>query len=237
MVLGTDAVVEARSPRSVIACGVLRPELDYLLRNRDAGVQVTYLEQSMHRTPHLMPEQVQESVDRASQWAAQIVLGYGLCSNGIMGVRAPEQGLVTTKAHDCVALFLGSIGEYNRLSRSNPGSYYLTRGWILERKDPLGQLENEYVPRMGREMAEWGAKEELRHYSHFVLIDTGVGDLEALRERAMENARFFGKEYMEVRGDLSYLERILFGPYDGRSFYLLEPGDTVQQRWFLRETA
>jgi hypothetical protein len=237
MVLGTDAVIQPQSPRAVIACGVLRPELEFLLRDRGEDVRVIYLEQSMHRTPHLMPERVQESVDEASRWAAQIVLGYGLCSNGIMGVAAPGQGLITTKAHDCVALFLGSIAEYNRLSRACPGSYYLTQGWILERKDPLGQLENEYIPRMGRETAEWGAKEELRHYTHFVFIDTGVGDRDALRERARENARFFGKEYMEVRGDLSYLERILFGPYDGRSFYLLEPGDRVQQRWFLRETA
>ena len=57
-------------------------------------------------------------------------------------------------------------------------------GWIEDRKDPLSYMEDCYVPRMGPEMAEWGMKEELKNYSHFVLIDTGAGNLENLRRRA-----------------------------------------------------
>ena len=229
-------VFRARTPRAVIACSVLEPELESL-RGRDEGVTPIYLEQDMHQTPHLLPEMLQEQVDRAARWAEQIVLGYGLCSNGIVGVTAPEQGLVVTKAHDCVALFLGSMEAHNRLSRENPGTYYLTQALIARDKDPLGRLEREYVPRMGREAAEWGAREELKHYSRFVLIHTGTGDRQALLARARANAEFFGKELFEVRGDGSYLERILHGPYDGRFFYLLRQGEQIHQRWFLGEMA
>lgn len=98
-------------------------------------------------------------------------------------------------------------------------------------------LENEYVPKLGREIAEWGAREELKHYTRFVFIDTGVGDREALRARARENADFFGKELVEIRADLSYLDRIIHGPYDTESFYILTQGEQIQQRWFLRESA
>ncbi|MFO8031638.1 MAG: DUF1638 domain-containing protein [Desulfohalobiaceae bacterium] len=232
-----DTVIHPQSPRTVIACEVFRPELERLRAGRETEVDIVYLEQNLHRSPHLMPEQIQEQVDLAAEHAKQIVLCYGLCSNGIVGVRAPEQGLILTKAHDCVALFLGSVQEYNRLSKKRPGTYYLTRGWIEEQKDPLGTLENEYVPRMGREMAEWGAKEELRHYTHFAFIDTCLGEKEKLRSRALENVQFFGKEYIELRGDQGYLRSILFGPYHGQSFFLLQPGEEVQQRWFLQETA
>jgi hypothetical protein len=229
-----ETVIPARTPRAIIACSVFQPEMESLRKQSDDGVHIVYLEQNMHRTPHLLPETLQEEVDRAARWAEQIVLGYGLCSNGIVGVTAPEQGLVVPKAHDCVALFLGSIEEYNSISRCHPGTYYLTKGWIERDKDPLGMLEREYVPKLGRETAEWGAREELKHYTRFALIDTGAGDRELLRARARENARFFDKELVELRADPGYLERILYGPYDGQYFYLLTSGEQIQQRWFLR---
>ncbi len=232
-----DTVIQAKTPRTVIACGIFWPELEYLRQDSNDHLQIVYLEQNMHRAPHLMPERLQEQVDLASARTKQIVLCYGLCSNGLVGLRAPEQGLIVTKAHDCVALFLGSIQEYNRLSRHQPGSYYLTPGWIEACKDPLGNMENEYQPRMGREMAEWGAREELKHYTHIVYIDTGLDQTGDMRARAKENARFFNKNYMEISADLTYLHQILFGPYQGQNFFLLQTGEQVQQRWFLRETA
>lgn len=231
-----EKVIPARTPRAIIACSVFQPEMERLRQTGNETVHIVYLEQNMHRTPHLLPEMLQDEVDSAAQWAEQIVLGYGLCSNGIVGVTAPQQGLVVTKAHDCVALFLGSIAEYNRLSRHSPGSYYLTQGWIERDKDPLGMLEAEYVPKMGREIAEWGIREELKHYTRFVFIDTGTGDREALRARSRANADFFGMELVEVRADTRYLDKIIHGPYDGKSFYLLHAGEQIQQRWFLRET-
>ncbi len=39
--------------------------------------------------------------------------------------------------------------------------------------------------------AVWAMKEELKHYTHIALINTDIGDLGPLRERAMENAHFF----------------------------------------------
>jgi hypothetical protein len=237
MVASAETVIQPRTPRAIITCSVFESEMENLRHPGNEDVHIVYLEQDLHRAPHLMPDALQDEVDRAAQWAEQIVLGYGLCSNGIVGVTAPEQGLAVTKAHDCVALFLGSIEAYNRLSRHTPGSYYLTKGWIERGKDPLGMLEQEYVPRMGRETAEWGIREELKHYTQFVFIDTGTGDREALRARSRANADFFGMELVEVRADSSYLEKVLYGPYDGKSFYLLSSGEQIQQRWFLRETA
>ncbi|WP_291321667.1 DUF1638 domain-containing protein [Desulfonatronospira sp.] len=234
---GEDTGVESRSPRVVIACGALRPELEHLRLGHENEVHTVYLPQNMHRSPHLLPDLIQEQVDTAAEYASRIILGYGLCSNGIVGVKAPEQGLVITRSHDCVALFLGSLEKFRLTSRDHPGTYYLTRGWIAEGKDPLGTMENDYVPRLGRAWAEWGAREEIKHYTRFVFINTGVGDIQALRNRAMENARFFGKEYLEVQGDLEYLRRILFGPYDRDYFYLVPPFEKVQQRWYVLEAA
>ncbi len=233
---GEDSVLKSKSPRVVIACGVFRPELELLRSGHEDEVKTIYLPQNMHRSPHLLPEMIQEQVDQAENYASRIILGYGLCSNGIVNVKAPKQGLAVTKAHDCIALFLGSLERYRQISRNNAGIYYLTRGWIEEGKDPLGTLEKEYIPRLGRAWAEWGSKEEIKHYSQFMLINTGVGDIEALRERSRENARYYEKDFQEVEGDLTYLRKILFGPYDREYFYLVRPFERVQQRWYVLET-
>jgi hypothetical protein len=210
----------------------MQPELE-ALQSQDNTVEVRYLDQSLHRTPDRMPRLLQEQIDAVHTYASKIILGYGLCSNGIVGVTAPKQGLFVPKAHDCITLFLGSRARYDKTFHARPGTYYLTPGWVAEKKDPLGQMENEYVPRMGREMAIWGIKEELKNYTHIALIDTQVVDLAPLRQRAMQNAKFLEKKYEEIAGTLDYFKKILFGPYDTENFLFLKPGETVQQKPFL----
>jgi hypothetical protein len=128
---------------------------------------------------------------------------------------------------------LGSHAAYLKVFRARPGTYYLTPGWVAEKKDPLGIVEDDYAPRLGRETAEWAMHEELKHYSHITLINTGIGDLPALRARAMENARFFKKEYDEIQGSLEYFKKLLRGPYGEKDFLFIEPGQTITQEMFL----
>jgi hypothetical protein len=224
---------ENTETRVVVACRIFGPELEMLNRRAGGPAEIRYLDQSLHRTPKLMPDLVQAQIDEAAGYASQIVLGYGLCSNGIAGVTAPPQGLIVPRVHDCIALFLGSRASYERAFRDRPGTYYLTAGWVSENRVPLGILENEYVPRVGREKAEWALGEELKHYTHIALIDTGVEDLGPLRGRAMENARFLDKQYEEIQGLLGYFEKILCGPYLDGDFFLLKPGETITQDLFL----
>ena len=218
--------------RVVIACRIMQPEME-ALRSEDKSVELRYLDQSLHRTPDRMPGLLQEQIDEVEKYASKIILGYGLCSNGIVGVTAPEQGLYVPKAHDCITLFLGSRAQYDKTFHEKPGTYYLTPGWVAEKKDPLGQMENEYIPKLGREMAEWGIKEELKHYTHIALIDTQVVNLAPLRQRAMQNAQFLDKKYEEISGALDFFKKILFGPYDNGDFLFLKQGETISQQPFL----
>ena len=221
--------------KQIIACRSLQPEIDHLLAE-DQGheIRVTYLEQALHRTPHRLPQVIQEAVDDVSADVTTIILGYGLCANGVVGVRAPAQGLIVPRVHDCISLFLGSREAYRDAFTKKPGAYYLTPGWVAEEKDPLGFMENDYVPRVGREEAEWAAREELKHYTHIILINTdNGGDQTALKQRALSNARFFKKTFEEQAGTGAYFRKILFGPYDEKDFVIIPPGETVAQKPFL----
>jgi len=225
-----------KASRVIVACRVIQPELEALRREKD-GVDVRHLDQGLHRVPQKMAPFIQEEIDRVADGAAQIALGYGLCSNGIVGVTAGKQGLIVPRCHDCIAFFLGSHSAYLKVFHARPGTYYLTPGWVAEKKDPLGIVEDDYAPRLGRETAVWAMEEELKNYSHITLINTGVGNLDSLRARAMENARFFKKEYAEIQGSLDYFKKLLRGPCNKKDFLFIEPGQKITQEMFLTEAA
>lgn len=220
----------------MIACRALRLELEQL-RPADGSVELIYLEQSLHRTPDRMSGVIQAAIDqveaRSGEEAGPIVLAYGLCSNGVVGLCTRRRRLVVPRAHDCIALLLGSRQAYEQAFSARPGVYYLTAGWIDEQQDPLGYMERDYVPRLGRETAEWGLREELKHYTHITLIDTRAAEMAPLRARARQNARFLEKAFAEIPGDPTYLQKILFGPHDDEDFLVLAPGERVSQRPFL----
>lgn len=220
------------NPRVVVACRVMQPELDALAGGRD-DIEICYLDQNMHEKPEQMPSVIQAEIDHAATRAHDIVLGYGLCSNGIAGIKAPRQGLIIPRVHDCITLFLGSRAAYEKVFYEQPGTYYLTPGWIEDRKDPLGYMESTYVPRMGREKAEWGIKEELKNYTRIVMIDTQSADMGPLRKIARENAAFLGKNYEEIPGMQDYFKSILFGPYPEADFIHLKPGEIMQQEMII----
>ena len=178
----------------VVACRVMEPELERVRKGLD-HVEIRYLKQVLHRTPKEMAGLVQEQVDQAAAYAERIVLGYGLCSNGIVGVKARGQGLIVPKCHDCIGFFLGSPAAHKKVFEERPGTYYLTPGWVAEKKDPLGIVEEDYMTRYDRQTAMWVMEEELKHYTHIALIYVEMQDIGPLRDRTMENARVFKKKY------------------------------------------
>jgi hypothetical protein len=209
----------------------MEPELAHLVAEKngeDDGTDILYLEQALHRTPAKLLGQLQEKIDQAARTASRIVLGYGLCAKGIAGVTAEEPELIIPRCHDCIALFLGSPNRHLEIFREKPGTYYLTPGWVAEKKDPLGIIE-EQVPRYGRETARWVIEEELKHYTHIALIDTGVAEMAPLRARAMENAAVLKKRYEEIPGNLDYFRELLRGPYAEEKFLRLRPGEKFTQ--------
>jgi hypothetical protein len=215
----------------IIACEVMRAELEAAAKG--AAVRFHYLDQGLHRTPKNMAGLIQEKLVLVSESTKQVVLAYGLCSGGITGVRSPRQGLVVPKCHDCIALFFGSAKAYHAAFQSKPGTYYLTSGWLAAKKDPLGIIYDDYAPKHGIEDAFWVMEEELKHYTHIALVNTGVGNLEEMRARTKENCRVLKKNYCEIPGSLDYFRRLVHGPYSEEDFIVIPPGREVTEDLFL----
>jgi hypothetical protein len=219
--------------RTIIACGSIKPELDRLAKDA-TDVNLRYLPQNLHRTPDKMGGLIQKVIEKAELESEEIILGYGLCSNGVVGVEAPGQGLYIPRVHDCIALYLGSREKYKKIFSKNPGTYHLTKSWIDNEKDPLGLVENEYTERVGRELAEETMNTEIRNYKYISFVSTAAEDDEQYRKRAKENAEFFDKEFIEYEGSNEYFNKILFGPYTESDFIYINPNQKITQKEFLK---
>ena len=88
------------------------------------------------------------------------------------------------------------------------------------------------IPRYGRETVRWVIEEELKHYTHIALIDTGVAGIAPLRARAMENAAVLKKQYEEIPSNLEYFRELLRGPYTEEKFLYLHPREKFTQEMF-----
>ena len=216
--------------RHLIACEVFRDEFEAVSPPELAR---TYLPQGLHRTPGKMPAAIQEAVDALPPDAEAVLLGYGLCSNGVVGVTARKAPVVLPRVHDCIALLLGSRERYEAEVAACPGTYYITPGWALYGTTSLSCYKNEYLPKYGEETARYIAEELLKNYKRVALINHGAGDTKAGRAHAKEFAEVFDLDYAEIPGSLEYIHRLVCGPWDEVDFVRVEPGGSLGQSPFL----
>lgn len=219
--------------KTVIACSVMKMEFEKIIGERPIDLHL--LEQGLHNTPKLMPGRIAEKVAEVeAAGAGDIVLGYGLCSNGVLGIGGERSQVVAPRCHDCIALLLGSVERYDEIFKKNPGTFYLSAGWVAEGDEPLSCVENKYAPRLGQAKAMRAMKLELANYTHICYIDNGLGNQDELKARAHENCRAFDLEYMEIKGSLEYFEKLLDDPTDGPEVIRLSPGQSIDEDMFFQ---
>jgi hypothetical protein len=97
------------APRVIIACKVMEPEITLLTQYVDY-IEPIYLESSLHDTPEKKPDLIREKIVHAAPYASQIVLGYGLCTNGVVGLEAPRQGLKNIYRYSRIPISKSSLG-------------------------------------------------------------------------------------------------------------------------------
>ncbi len=232
---------ESANPRPVvvISCKVLEKLLGKRL---PAGVPAVWLDIQLHNSPKKLGAALQEEIDALAQ-PSFIIIGYGLCGNGLVGVKAGRHTLVIPRTHDCVAIFLGSHQRYVERFFASPNTYYLTKGWIDARDEPLSDYQD-YVKDFDEETADYLFEMKYRHYAKICLVGFSQEELDTYRDRAMAVVTFmkgrFGDQvvYEEVLGSTSLIDSLLglgARPSDiGDEFVVVKPGGEISQDLFLR---
>lgn len=230
----------------LLACEVLSRELYALAADAPWPVDVEFVPKGLHDLPSAdMRQRVQARIDAVDPAPYdRILLGYGLCNNGLAGVRARTLPLVLPRVHDCIALFLGGHARYREVFDARPGTYFLTPGWI-ERGEATGDLRQAGIPhQLGLDMPfedlvrEYG-EENARYiadtlqgcaanYSAYLYIRTGVGCDAEFERRARSMADERGWAFEAIEGRLDVLRRLMHGPWPEDEFLTVPPGGEIR---------
>lgn len=224
-------------PVVIIACKIMQSMFQGLLP-QELAQDVTYMDYGLHRQPQRMTWTLQDAIDSV-QTPSLIVLGYGLCGNGLNGIKAGPHTLLIPRTDDCIAIMLGSRHAYMREFEATPGTYYLSKGWLESGSHPLKEFE-EYREKYGEEDAAWIMDQQYQHYERLVLVAHSASDLQAYREEAQKVARYcerWGMRYEEILGSDVYVRRLIevataLERID-EDFVLVPPGGEVRQDQFI----
>ena len=214
------------TPRTIVlACATV---IEEMLPIMAPDMEQHTLEFGLHAYPAKLRDTLQAKIDElvATHPGEEltILLGYGLCSQALVGIEARGCSLVMPKVDDCIAIFLGSRAAYNQQAGSEPGTYYLTKGWVEVGETPFGEYQRA-VDRFGKARAERIFKIMMANYKRLALINTGAYELEKYRAYAQQTAEQFNLRYEEIEGSEAIVRKLLEGPWDDE-FVVLQPGQS-----------
>jgi len=172
------------------------------------------------------------SFDAVSGQYDTIILGYGMCSMAIVGIQAHGCRLVVPRVDDCISIFLGSRSAYTTQCHTEPGTYYLTKGWIEVGDTPFAEHDR-LIQRYGKERAERMMQLMLANYKRLALIDTGQYELERYREYARRAAERFNLRFEEIEGSNALVKKMIYGPWDDE-FVVVPAGEAIRYEHFFR---
>jgi hypothetical protein len=225
-------------PIVFMACRVFQNLLEYLIPV-DLADQITFFDYALHRVPRNLRRTIQSAIDSIEQ-PSLIVLGYGLCGNGLHEIQAGTHTLLIPRTDDCIAILLGSYQAYRREFDNEPATYYLSKGWLEGGSTPLMEYQ-ENIEKYGEKKAAWLMDYQYHNYKRLALIVQDLQELEKYRPAAAEVAKYcerWGLRYEEIIGTdvmLRKLIEIAAGlAQAGDEFLVVPPGGTLTQGQFLR---
>lgn len=227
----------------LISCEVLFREMCDAVARSPHQVDVEFLSKGLHdRGGAAMAKELQANIDATDGYDA-VLLGYALCGNGLHGLRARSIPVAAMRAHDCIALLLGSRERYAELVTEEPGTYFRSTGWI-ERGSGLEQLVmnstgvgislDQFIEKYGEDNGRYLYHEMTRYqtnYQKLVYIQTGLEPDGRFENEARREAAERGWRFESVKGSLEIFRRLVGGEWDNDDIVVAQPGERFAARY------
>jgi len=229
-----DTHAKSNTPIVILACRVFQDWLEHLL---PLGMteDITFFDYALHEHPKNLRQTIQDAINNIAE-PSLIVLGYGLCGNGLHEIQAGKHTLLIPRTDDCIAIILGSYQVYRREFDKEPATYYLSKGWLEGGSTPL-QEHQKLVEKYGEKKADWLMDYQYKNYKRLALIVQNTQDLDAAKDVARYCERW-GLRYEEFIGTDTILQRLIeiaanLDQTDDE-FIIVPPGRELTQDLFFR---
>jgi hypothetical protein len=228
----------------VLCCEVFFREVCLLASNSPHTIDLAFLPKGLHDLGmERMVPRLQEQIDAVpGEDYDAIVLVYGLCNNGIVGLQARDTRVVIARAHDCITLFMGDRQRYLDYFHAHPGTYYRTTGWLehansegageetVSQKLGLAMQYEELVTKYGEDNAKYiweTLGDQTQNYNRLTYVRMGLECEDPFRDMARREAQEKGWTFDEVDGSMELLRKAIHGEWD-EDFLVVELGQAVR---------
>jgi hypothetical protein len=225
----------------LIGCEVILRELCDAVARSPHVVDVRFLSKGLHDLgARAMRAALQTAIDDAeSPRYDAVVLGYGLCGNGLSGLVARSVPLIVVRAHDCITLLMGSRHHYETYFQEHPGVYFRSAGWVERAADlePLARIQtgagatlNGLIEQYGEDNGRYLYEELTRYrqmYQQLTFIETGIEPDHHFEDQARGEAEERGWRFEKLTGSLGLLRGLLAGAWNDRDFLVVPPGHRI----------
>ena len=221
----------------LIVCKVLQKEAYFCAARSQNTIDIVLMPQGLHNEPAKLRNEVQSALERTVDIQGRpydaSLLGYGLCSNGIVGL-CGKIPIVVPRGHDCITLLLGSKEKYQQYFDSHRGVYWYSNGWIETSTQPgkerYERTLRENAEKYGEDNAAYLMEMEqnwMKEYKWATYIDWGLAGCEQDKQYTKDCAEFLNWNYDEQKGDKALMQRLLDGQWCDSEFLVIKPGQKV----------
>ncbi|MCJ7692687.1 MAG: DUF1638 domain-containing protein [Sedimentisphaerales bacterium] len=220
-----------------IVCKVMQREAYFCAARSKNIIDVVLMEQGLHNEPDKLCGEAQKALEKTCDIQGRTydasLLGYGLCSNGIVGLVA-KIPIVVPRGHDCITLLLGSKEKYKEYFDSHRGVYWYSPGWMETGTQPgkerYERILKEYEEKYGEDNAKYLMETEqkwMKEYNWAAYIDWGFVNCQEEKKYTKSCAEFLGWNYDEIKGDPGLMQRLVDGQWVESEFLVVQPGQKI----------
>lgn len=188
----------------LIACGMIKDELNLAMKNANVFHDTIWMDAELHINPDLLRSELQKVINLNQNYDL-ILLAYGNCGNGLVGLVSEKTRLACLRLEDCIHVLLHN--EKN-LKKIQGETYFITKAWMNSKKS----LKEEYhyaINRYGTKRAEAIMGIMFKHYKSMALVETGAYDLDSWIYCARHLCQVLKLDFKTLSGDVGLLEMFL----------------------------
>lgn len=158
----------------IVACSILRGEIDKIAAGKPEVIEVIYLDAAIHVNPQKMKEAIKEQIENLKSKVDLVFLGYGFCQS-LKGIEEEVViPVILPQVDDCIALLL-TPERYAEEKRKELGTWFMTPGWAEAGVGMvIKELKLERAIKRGKDPIDM-ARRLFTHYKRGLYIDTDTG--------------------------------------------------------------
>jgi len=217
--------------RLLLGCGIIQKELSEAMEKYDLeDLDVIWMEAGLHGEPKDLNKALQKMIDETTGYD-EIILGYGLCGNALLGIEATNCDILYPRTDDCISAFMCENCRANELRRD---SYFFSRGWLeMRTDDSLTHQYDKLLEQYDEEDAEYLMSVMYGNYKRLVYLkiedEISPEDL----EKAKKYADAMNFEFVIEPATIILYEKLILGDESYPGVERLPKGEKLTVHHFM----